>query len=445
MSASGASALPPLGNATRRLASRRARRWKLRDRSITDILTSGERLTELVCEDVYLMDNKAQRVRANLLANSLTARIRRNLPDGIIDNDTLQKIKRDSLKDFQHLENLERQFSSELSRESSRLDKETFQLLKRQKQLQKQSEVSRRKQDRLESSLRSRSGLSSASLLPALGETSRTMEQGGYPEFATVDKDDQSHVKVFKLKGVFVPTNKYSSRIEPLDISIKEKPTTNKDSTHIQDSLRMADITSPVDLPSKSRMSKKGLSVSWSRQSRYYPEDSRADDMSRANTQLSFADTTISVSPERELVYRSPAKEMTKTNQNRTFNSRLSMRSDTFLIQNSKTLKGRRKVETIGLKWRIPPGQQQPTIPEAHSPTRVNVRLQNSGLSHNLMPVTTAMEIAGRSQRQTCWRVQRPPAPSTSEMYKAWIEKLEKLKRCEQRDLYGIPSRATVM
>lgn len=403
---------------------------------------------ELVREDVYLMDNKNRRFNTNLLANSLTARLRKNLPEGVVENETIQKIRRDSLKDFLHLDNLERQYTSELNRESSRLDKESLQLLKRQKQMQKQSEIQRRKQDRLESSLRSRSGLSSASLFPLLtsnGYSSAEPEKETFPEFSTVDKDDQSHVKVFKLKGVYQPTNKYSSRIEPLELSPRDKTTKEN---NLQESLKMADRDSPVDLPSKSRMSKKGLRVSWSRQSRYYPDGTSETDYirspsiieARADTRISHADTRSDVnSPNREIGTKSPMK--------RTFNSRLSMRSDTFLFQNKQNYKGRRKIETIGLKWKIPPGVESNPVVEPTSPRPVTKQANhNQGLSHNLMPVTKALDKEGMSTRKKCWHVQKIQSVSTVEMYKAWLEKLEMLKTNEVKDRSrNIHSRATVM
>jgi len=454
MTAGEALVFPVLRNGTRAQTDRKQRRLKFTEPNAEqeEAKRKGKRVTEFVREDVFLMDNKVRRIHTNLLGNSLTARIRRNLPDGVIDMATMDKIRRDSVNDFQRLDSLEKQFSSEFNRESSRLDKESFQMLKRQRHLQKQSELARRKTEKLESALRSRSGLSSASLLPALDDTQNgyDVKPEGADKFSTVDKDDNSHVKVFKLHGVFMPTNKYSSRIEPLNLSLKDKTVVQKDANNIQDSLEMADHN-PLDLPSKSRMSKKGLRVSWSRQSRYYPEDNQTNDLSRTGTQLSFADTRSVVSPVQDPGARYPTKEAGRQLPGRAFNSRLSMRSDTFLLQCNKKLKAKRKVETIGLKWKVPPGSSagsSSTIREesehhggsmTHSHGRP--KPQNAGRSHNLMPVTTAMGIQGRSTSQVCWQVQRPPAPSTSELYQAWVAKLEMLKRCEARDLHGIPSR----
>lgn len=441
------SALPPISrneNAEVLRSKRRSRRESRRQREIPVL---GPRIKELVREDVYLMDNKSRKIHTNLLANSLTARLRKNLPEGVVENDVIQKIRRDSLKDFVHLEHLEKQYTNELNRESSRLDKESLQLLKRQKHMKKQSEIQRRKQDRLESSLRSRSGLSSASLLPLLtenGNSSLEQQKETYPEFASVDKDDQSHVKVFKLNGVFQPTNKYSSRIEPLELSPRDKTTSKENNLH--ESLKMADSDSPVDLPTKSRMSKKGLRVSWSRQSKYYPDGTSETDYirspsnaeTRADTRTSQIDMRSDAnSPERDVGTKTPTK--------RTFNSRLSMRSDTFLLQNKHNYKGRRKIETIGLKWNIPPGGEAHPVVEPTSPRTVP-KTVTRGLSHNLMPVTTAMSKEGISTRKTCWQVQKVQSLSTIEMYKAWLEKLEMLKTNEVRDRSrNIHSRATVL
>ncbi|KAH3847965.1 uncharacterized protein LOC127873762 [Dreissena polymorpha] len=450
MATAGSVAFPPIGN-PRKLVSRKSKRRKFRDRTQPEE-ELFEKTTVLVREDVFLMDNKVRRVQTNLLANSLTARLKKNLPEGVIENEAINKIRRDSFKDFQHLDNLERQYTSELHRESNRLDKETYQLLKRHKQLQKQSEMSRRKQDKLEASLRSRSGMSSVTLFPIAGESGggeSVVHRDTFPEFASVDKDDMSHVKVFKIKGVYMPTNKYSSRIEPLELSPRDKAALVKENTNIQDSLRMADNGTPVDLPSKSRMSKKGLRVSWSRQSRFYPEESLAnesllDEMSRTVTQMSFADSrTTALTPDQTV------KPMTKRPDgfsNRVFNSRLSVRSDTFLIQNSKHFKGRRKIDTIGLTWKIPPAMQHSPIPECPSPHR-HARMSISGVSHNLMPVTTAMQQQGRSTKKVCWQVQKPPPLKSLQMYQSWIEKLEQLKRHDRHyesGLPGIPNRANL-
>ena len=443
-------ALPPLSRNDSFIAprSRRSsRRGSIRNRENQDT-APVTRVTELVSEDIYLMDNKVRKVNTNLLANSLTARLRKNLPDGTVENETIQKMRRDSLKDFVYLDNLEKQYANELSRESSRLDKESLQVLKRQKQMQRQSEVQKRKLDKLESSMRSRSGLSSASLFPLLNMTNGTnsveQETEPFPQFASVDKDDQSHVKVFKLNGIYQPTNKYSSRIEPLDISPRDKPVVKEN--NIQESLKLADKESPSDLPPKSRMSKKGLRVSWSRQSKYYPDGrSEVDNIrspsvseTRADTRLSHYDARSDASsPDREKLNKTPIK--------RTFNSRLSIRSDTFLLQSKLRPKGRRKIETIGLKWKIPPGVEGNTIVEG-KPPRPTAKPGTQRVSHNLMPVTTALAKEGMSTKKTCWQVQKVQSLSTVEMYKAWLEKLEMLKTNESRDrTRNLHSRATVM
>ncbi|XP_060589601.1 uncharacterized protein LOC132744830 [Ruditapes philippinarum] len=442
-------ALPPLSRNDSFIAPksrRNSRRGSIRQKDNQDN-TPVTRFKELVSEDVYLMDNKTRKINTNLLANSLTARLRRNLPDGTVENETIQKLRRDSLKDFVHLDNLEKQYASELSRESSRLDKESLQVLKRQKQMQRQSEVQKRKLDRLESSMRSRSGLSSASLFPLImtnGTDSVEQETETFPQFASVDKDDQSHVKVFKLNGIYQPTNKYSSRIEPLDISPRDKPAIKEN--NIQESLKLADTGSPSDLSPKSRMSKKGLRVSWSRQSKYYPDGrSEVDNIrspsvadTRADTRMSQYDVRSDAnSPDREKANKTPTK--------RTFNSRLSFRSDTFLLQSKLRPKGRRKIETIGLKWKIPPGVDAHQIIE-EAPPRPTVKAGTQRLSHNLMPVTTALAKEGMSTKKTCWQVKKVQSLSTIEMYKAWLEKLEMLKNNESRDrTRNLHSRATVM
>lgn len=408
----------------------RVSKWRKNKRKELSDQTVTHKTTELVCEDVYLMDTK-RRLPANLLANSLTARLRRNLPDGVIENETINKIRRDSLKDFIHLDNLQRQFNSEMQRENSRLDKESYQLIKRQKQLQKQSEIQRRKNDKIASSVRSRSDLSSASLLPILyddgNQSVATKEE--FPEFAYVDKNDQSHVKVFKLKGIYQPMNKYSSRIEPFEVTPKLKPE-KKERASTQEPVNLADSVIPLDTaPKSARVSKKGLRVSWSRQSKYY-SDAGGEETGVQPLQCDIRSETMS--PDRLPV--SPR---------RVFHSRLSTRSDTFLIQASKTFKGRRKVETIGLKWKLPPRTPSHPVPEME-PLQRPVKEPNAGLSHNLMPVTTALEKEGMSTRKLCWSVKRPQCLSKMETYQSWLEKLELLKSREsvESSLQHIPDRA---
>ncbi|KAL4238890.1 hypothetical protein ACF0H5_003597 [Mactra antiquata] len=432
-------ALPPLSRQNSLVGLKSRRRSFLKRGLSSENIKLGPIEPELVQEDIYLMDNRNRRATINLLANSLTARIKKNLPDGTVDNDAIRKMRRDSLKEFAQLDNLHRQYTSEMHREASRLDKETFQILKRQKQLHKQSEMQRRSQDRLESSMRSRSGMSSASL-PPLEDNSgaNTADQRDeFPEFATVDKDDQSNVKVFKLNGIYQPTNKYKSRIEPLDIG-REKPTVKEN--NLQESLKMADKSSPVDLPPKSRMTKKNLRVSWSRQSRYYPDDASeigsVMSQARTETRMSQVDMRSSnASPDRASNVHSKAPR-------RNFNSRMSVRSDTFLLQ-KQFGRGRQKIETIGLKWKILPGASQ--HPETEVP-RLSVKQPE--VSHNLMPVTTAMQKEGRNTKKVCWQVQKIQNLSSVEMYKAWVRKLEKLKTSAIDDrLNASPSRSnfTVM
>ena len=418
-----------------RQKSRNSKRWKHRQKEPPDNKLTLK-TTELVREDVYLMDSKSKRISANLLANSLTARLRKNLPEGVMDHEHIKKIRRDSLKDFVHLDNLQRQFNSEMQRENSRLDKETYHLLKRQKQLQKHSEMQRRKHDKLSSSLRSRSDLSSASLPPLLlDECNQSVDQTKevFPEFAKVDKDDQSHVKVFKLKGVYQPMNKYHNRIEPFQVTSKDS--VNKvEQTNGEHTARSVETMTAIDLgPRTSRTMRKGLRVSWSRQSKYYVEAPRMD-TARTDGQTAYVDSrSENTSPDASI----------KGQPRRMFNSRLSMRSDSFLIQSSKTFKGRRKVETVGLQWKLPPKAPTHPVPEM-APQVKPIREPNQGRSRNLVPVTSALAKEGLSAKTVCWQVQKPQRLSQMENYTSWLGKLELLKCREsvESSLHQIPDRA---
>lgn len=406
--------------------SSRSRRKKQRpgdrENKIVEQL-SYPRIPELVREDVYLMDNKRRKVQANLLANSLTARIRQTIPAELnVKPNTMQKIRRDSLKDLLHLDNLNKQYTSEMNWEASRLEKESFKLIRRQNQLKRQSENQQKQFERLEAMSRSRSDLSSASL-PRLVDSSasnllespeREVHSDVFPEFADVDKDDASHVKVFKHGGIFRPQNKYSSTID-LEIAPKLK-----NSNNLRDSLQMADNESPSDLPSKSRlsrMSKKGLRVSWSSNSQYF---NNTDEYNMADSPMySQSDMRTpglnSRADSREDNVRTPS----------TTASFKSIKSDSYLLKKSFT-KGRSKVDTVGLKWRVEPNTRN----LAHNPASPHGRVrQSSGrLSRNLNPVTTALDREGTSPEKLRWHVKEVHSKSTMEMYQAWLQKVEMLR-----------------
>lgn len=397
--------------------------------------SSGPRLKEFVREDVYLMDNTNKRLRVNLLANGLISRLRASIPEAGMDNHAIQKIKRDSLKDFMQLDQLNKQFTSEMNRASNRLEQESMKLLHRHKQMQKQSEIQRRQLCRLESSMRSSfesCSMSPLSLAIESGASSVGLENNTFSEFAWVDKDDQSHVKMFKHKGVFQPTNKYMSpsRIESLHISPRGRQT--ETDSNIHEASRTTDNESPVDLIPKSRMNKKELSVSWSRQRRIYTKTNSeivsaisgtVGDSSRADSHSN------TINPENESKIKFTARRL---------QSLKSAKNDMFLCKSSRNTQSRCKVETIGLMWKLPHeiGTSEKTCKHKSQSPFV-------GQSHNLMPVTIALNKEGLSTKKQQWQVKQIQSLSTTDMYNKWIEKIELLKSNEsiETGLQSLPNR----
>ena len=125
---------------------------------------------EFVREDVYLINRKSK-IDKNLLANSLTAKLKQNIPADIaVNGDLMNKIRRESLKDLVQLNNLNKQINNEMQIESTRIDSQSQQLMRRQEQMKKQSEYLRKNQEKITSQIRGKSGNTSSkvSSLPSL-------------------------------------------------------------------------------------------------------------------------------------------------------------------------------------------------------------------------------------------------------------------------------------
>ena len=380
---------------------------KFRRRDSSSDESTGKPVKELVKEDVYLMENKVQRINANLLANSLTARLRQSIPENVnVNQSAMNKLRRDSLKELVYLDNLNKQYANEMNWESNRLDKESFQVMKRHNHMKKHSEHQKKNQEKLESQMRTRSGFSSVTLLPRLVDSSastlespiRQKTKEDFSEFAFVDKEDQSFVKVFKFNGVFQLQNKYGSRND-LDLQLKTGGAS-------QDQNDESD--SPIDLPFKSK-SRKGLSVTWSQSQYYSNTDVNSDRDSKSPTRTDTRTGNVS-SMSREDQTRTPAP------------SRARVKRDSYMWSKPIYSKGKSKVDAIGVKWNVP-------AEESIRRADMESRLERRAPSRKLVPVTEALDREGMSPSRLRWTVQPIQSPSTKMMYKSWVEKIEDLKR----------------
>ena len=389
----------------------KSKQLKRRGSSSSDETVIGDPVKEFVREDVYLMENKAQRINTNLLANSLRARVRHSVPDNInVGQGAMNRFRRESVKNFAYLDNLNKQYTGEMNWESDRLDKESNQLVKRHHHMRKQSEQQKKNQEKLESQLRTRSGFSSVSLLPRLVDSSasgtvETPDQDkDKPDFSDVDfvdKEDSSFVKVFKYKGIFQRQNKYGNRND-LDL-LKQAGAPNHDANDGSDS--------PVDLPYKSK-SRKGLSVTWSSQSQYYGNEGNSDIDSKSPSRCDTRTETLVSSMSREL-----------TDTPDTTISMRSVKSDSFMWRKPKYSKGKSNIDTIGLKWKVPAERKLDRREKQPRNRVLHVR--------NLNPVTQALDREGTSPTRMKWQVHQVRSPSAMDMYLEWIEKLDNAKRSQ--------------
>lgn len=375
-------------------------------------IVDGDPVKELVEVDIYLMENKVQRINTNLLANSLRARLRQCIPENVnVGQSAMNKLRRESLKNLVYLDNLNKQYTNEMNLESNRLDKESNQLIKRHNHMKKRSEHQRKKQEKLESQMRTASGFSSVSLLPRLVDSAASNletpvqdSRNDLSAFDFVDKDDSSFVKVFKYKGIFRPQNKYGSRN---DFNLLPAPKQGGTTSQV---LKIVDSDSPIDLPHKSK-SRKGLSVTWSSQSQYYGNEGINDIDSKSPSRCDTRTETLPSSMSRTEYNDTPDTLVSKT----------SVRSDSVMWRKPKYTKGKSKIDSIGLKWQV---RQEAKLEKREKRPKnkiVHVR--------NLVPVTTGLDREGRSPTRMKWHVHQMRSPSAMEMYMEWIEKLDDIKR----------------
>lgn len=404
------------------------------DKENNGIKTENKITKERVCEDVYLVDKSNNVTERNLLSNSITAKIKQGIPSDIaIRTNIMNKLRRENLKDHLHLSNLNRQYAAELQMETNRLDQEGSKVLKRQEQVRKQSEWQRKSQDKIRSQIRRTSiKVENGQPLPHIKQSSIqstviTKSGGGdsnighsvvyhhapdmvlkersksmindFPR-VPVDKDDPTYVKMFKNNGIFQPQNKYPNKSRSGSGILKTSSLPEYQILTL--SLNDNDSTTGSE---KSSKRKKGLRVTWSGVDREHNITSRHEDemSSPTDSQKSIDGASSPTAP--------------------SLKSASSMQSDTYIFQKVSPRTGRSKIESIGIQWKLPASQKPKEKTEPRS------RSAHAGkLSHNLIPCATAMNKEGTSINKTKWFVPNVHSLTTYEMYKAWLEKLEKLK-----------------
>lgn len=390
---------------------------------------------EFVREDVYLINRKSKLDR-NLLANSLTAKLKQSIPGEVaINGGLMQKIRRESLRDLVQLNNLNKQIDSEMHMETNRIDSQSQQLVRRQEQMRRQSEYLRKNQDKIRSQIRGRSGDTSSkvSSLPSLkmspsvylgtamdNDSRNTCSRESSRNSAKKRKDlksnfhmfpveyeneDPTFVKHFKHMGLFQPHNKYphlNDKQHP-EKSILRKSYGMPEYEILTLSMNEADLYSEDGSSVSSKQDqrsqkKKGLRVTWT------GIDRESDDKSATTFHTQSQSPTESVSVK-------------------------SFKSDSVIQPVGLTKTEKSKVDSIGIKWKLPP---QGMRPSSHS-----AGFRSRKISHNLMPCASAMNKFGTSITKQKWAVPAMTSNiSTYELYKNWLEKLEILKNPNEGKLY---------
>ncbi|XP_033734412.1 uncharacterized protein LOC117323348 [Pecten maximus] len=382
---------------------------------------------EIVYKDVYLMDKAGGRFEKNLLANSLTAKLKQNIPGEFTTKTHLMhKLRREGLKDYVHLENLHKKYDSEMQVQTSRLDNESNLLLRRHEKMRKQSEYQRKNQEKIRSQMRNsamKQPDASSSVFPQIKYFSQAHAASHPPDNATVelhpshqletsgthaaafpsfsvDTHDPSNVKVFKYQGIFQPQNKYSNRRNSVRSTGSGgilKRDMNTPEYEIL-TLSLDDGTESRASSKKSDKKRKGLRVTWSGVEREFEKgrqtqndlasndnDSRGDDGASTSSTIKSANSSCGIH------YR----------------------------QNK-----RNKIENIGIKWKLPPGSKQST----RAVKSATAAYTTSSRSKNLMPVSGGLQQNGMSVTRTRWHVPSAPPLSSYDLYREWLHKLDKLK-----------------
>lgn len=413
----------PFPSADKENVCKRDDRIRVSDRqkgetSSTD--TESQYVKHFVCKDVYLMEKRtARRFDRNLLANSLTAKLKQNIPGEVTTKSHLMhKLRREGLKEFVHLDTLNKKYDSEMQMQSHRLENEGNLLLRRHEKMRKQSEYQRKNHEKIRSQIRNPSmkqpdvfphikhfsqahavslppDNSTEEVHPAFQLESALTHPTGFPSHP-VDTHDPTNVKVFKYHGIFQPQNKYSSRRHRSASSggiLKREANTPE-----YQILTLSLEDGAGSAKSGGNSKRKGLRVTWSGVERDFekaqlkPEDlfaqyndNREDDRSSTSSTVRSGNGCLSI-------HQRQAK--------------------------------RNKIENIGIKWKLPPGSKQSVraVKSATAAYATNSR------SRNLIPVSGGLHQTGMSVTRTRWHVPSAPPLSSYDLYREWLHKLDKLK-----------------
>lgn len=405
-------------------------------------------VNEFVREDVFLI-NRKYKVDKNLLTNSLSSKLRKNVPKEVaVNGELMHRLRRESLKDLVHLDNLNKQYDSEMQMEANRIDSQSQQLVRRQEQMRRQSEYLRKNQDKIRAQIRGRSGNTSSkvSSLPTLkmspslhlSNTSEDDPNGGRETHAgrenlsrgssrdsakkrkelksnfhmfpvEYENEDPTFVKHFKHMGLFQPHNKYPSINDnnSPERSILRKtygmPEYEVLTLSMKDSDIYSEAGSSVTCKSEQKsQKKKGLRVTWT------GLDGEIDDSKTPTTYYTSQSPTDSISV-------------------KSFKSDSNAQPVTFTRKN--------KFDTVGIKWRMPPQSMRAS-------NSANGRYRK--VSHNLNPCASAMNKFGTSVTKQKWAVPTMTSnTSTYELYKNWLEKLEHLKSPNDEKVYHVQPNQT--
>nr|XP_022335072.1 uncharacterized protein LOC111131712 isoform X2 [Crassostrea virginica]XP_022335073.1 uncharacterized protein LOC111131712 isoform X2 [Crassostrea virginica] len=124
-----------------------------------------------VREDVYLVQNNV--VDKNLLKNSISNKLRQGIPGELCNRtEVVNKLRRENLKEYLRLSSLNKRFSSEMQMERNRISSEGHQLLKRQEQMRRNSDLVRRNQEKMKIVFENRKN--SSSTLPQISHRATT-------------------------------------------------------------------------------------------------------------------------------------------------------------------------------------------------------------------------------------------------------------------------------
>ncbi|XP_061174583.1 uncharacterized protein LOC133183665 [Saccostrea echinata] len=398
-----------------------------KDRSNSFKSESGKTRVFKVREDVYLVHNNV--VDKNLLKSSISTKLRQSIPGELCNRtEVVNKLRRENLKEYLRLSSLNKKFSSEMQMEKNRISNEGHQLIKRQEQMRRNSDLVRRNQEKMKMVFENRKTPSST--LPQIshrsttpvakrvivdhtnGETAfvkRNDRPATYPR-VPIDKDDPTFIKVFKHNGVFLPQNRYPDKhsIAKPENSILKRGQMPITPDYEDLTLSMNDLdldsnqSSPALSPKEFSKQKSARRVTWS-------------GVDREKTEKSAPKSAVFVRKTPELF--SPVQDK-RSDMNSTPCSQKSFKSDSALFKHQSYRKGRSKIETIGIQWKLPPGSKVESS-----------RSRSAGhLSKNLNPCSAALDSEGISITKTKWHVPRMQSLESYELYKIWLEKLENLK-----------------